>query len=241
MEVRESAAAGRGSHGVRAAPIDHGEAGGSARREYDRRSARREMEVRDRHPVVGGFLLAMTGEPQATRAWAQGAIGEQIVGRHLDQLAGRGVVTLHDRRVPRSAANIDHLAVAPSGIFVIDAKYRAGRKVEMRKSGGFLHWGPRRLVVGGRDAGPMLEASAWQLTVVRRALRSAGVDGGVPLRAMLVLVEAQWGRSTSGLVVGRVDVLWPKAMASRVGAPGPLSPEIVTRLAECLAAQLPPA
>ncbi|MEV4421445.1 NERD domain-containing protein, partial [Patulibacter sp. NPDC049589] len=32
------------------------------------------------------------------------------------------VVVLHDRRVPRTHANIDHIAIAPSGIWVIDTK-----------------------------------------------------------------------------------------------------------------------
>jgi hypothetical protein len=45
----------------------------------------------------------------------------------LDPLAERGFVILHDRRIPGSKANIDHIAVGPSGVFVIETKNIAGR------------------------------------------------------------------------------------------------------------------
>ena len=55
-----------------------GPAGGSARREFERRRDARERRVRERHPRIGGFLLAVTEEPQSTRAWDTGAEGEQV-------------------------------------------------------------------------------------------------------------------------------------------------------------------
>ena len=45
------------------------------------------------------------------------------------------VVLLHDRRIPRSRANIDHIAVAPSGVTVVDAKAVKG-KVRVRATVG---------------------------------------------------------------------------------------------------------
>jgi len=71
------------------ADVDAGKAGASARREYERRAAKRENDVRARHPKIGGFLLAMTEEPQSTRAWALGAVGEERLGVRLDQLRDR--------------------------------------------------------------------------------------------------------------------------------------------------------
>ena len=67
-----------------------GVAGGSARREYERRAARREAEVRGAHPRIGGLILALTDEPQSTRAWGVGARGEEMLGKGLDSLAPRG-------------------------------------------------------------------------------------------------------------------------------------------------------
>ena len=50
--------------------------------------------------MIGGALLTVFGDPQHTRAWGNGAVGERAVARRLDALADRGVITLHDRRVP---------------------------------------------------------------------------------------------------------------------------------------------
>src|SRR5690349_12414256 len=46
--------------------IDVGTAGASARREFERRKARRDQRVRARHPKIGGLLLALSDEPQST-------------------------------------------------------------------------------------------------------------------------------------------------------------------------------
>ncbi|AEG44839.1 nuclease-related domain-containing protein [Isoptericola variabilis] len=56
----------------------------------------------------------------------KGAAGEQAVQAVLDQLGPEWIV-LHDVRWPgRSRANIDHVAVGPTGVFVIDAKQWSG-------------------------------------------------------------------------------------------------------------------
>lgn len=58
----------------------------------------------------------------AVAAWAVGAVGEERLGRALDRLSSDTLRLLHDRRIPRSTANIDHLAVTSGGGYVIDAK-----------------------------------------------------------------------------------------------------------------------
>ena len=108
--------------------VESGTAGASARREFERRKARREDRIRAAHPRLGGVILAVSDEPQSTTAWAVGALGEERLGQGLDRLAGDTVRLLHDRRIPGSRANIDHIAVTASGVYVVDAKkYRAGR------------------------------------------------------------------------------------------------------------------
>jgi hypothetical protein len=54
------------------------------------------------------------------------------VGRLLSAAVGDAGVVLHDRAVPRGRANIDHIAVVPSGVWVIDTKRYRGR---VRRSG----------------------------------------------------------------------------------------------------------
>jgi len=73
--------------------------------------------------LAGVFAALRIWMPhQSTVAWRQGAEGEERLGYHLDQLSSEGFVILHDRRVPGSQANIDHLVIGPTGVFVVDAK-----------------------------------------------------------------------------------------------------------------------
>ncbi|MFC5179418.1 nuclease-related domain-containing protein [Nocardioides taihuensis] len=101
--------------------------GASARREFERRHQRREREIRTKHPRLGGLIHALSEAPQSIVAWDTGAVGEERLGRRLNQLASDKLLVLHDRRIPGSRANIDHIAITPSGVYVIDAKRYRGR------------------------------------------------------------------------------------------------------------------
>jgi hypothetical protein len=57
--------------------------------------------------------VALSDERQSTTAWARGAVGEERLGLALDALACPDVAVLHDRRIPRTRANIDHIVVTP--------------------------------------------------------------------------------------------------------------------------------
>jgi hypothetical protein len=97
-------------------PTEPGTPGGSARREFERRKDAREARIRTKHPKIGGLILTLSGDPQSTRAWDTGAMGEERLGSRLNAVSSDAVLVLHDRRLPGSRANIDHLAVAPSGV-----------------------------------------------------------------------------------------------------------------------------
>jgi hypothetical protein len=59
-------------------------------------------------------------------AWQRGVAGERRTARLLDRLTGDGYVVFHDLAVPGSPANVDHLVIGPSGVFVIDSKQWTG-------------------------------------------------------------------------------------------------------------------
>jgi hypothetical protein len=84
--------------------------------------ATREARIRTAHPRIGGLVLALSDDPQSTTAWAVGAQGEELLAKRLDGLADQGVLTLHDPRIPGTRADIDHIAISGSGVYVIDAK-----------------------------------------------------------------------------------------------------------------------
>jgi hypothetical protein len=60
--------------------------------------------------------------------YERGQLGEQVVGAALDGLREHGYDVLHDVRWPgRRRANIDHVAIGPAGILVVDAKNWTGK------------------------------------------------------------------------------------------------------------------
>src|SRR5438477_561951 len=66
--------------------------------------------------------------PSPEVAFRRGAAGERAVGERLDErLADGHSVVLHDRRMPGGRGNIDHLVVAPTGVYVVDAKDVQGK------------------------------------------------------------------------------------------------------------------
>lgn len=217
---------------VAAPPVDPGVAGASARREFERRAAKREQRIRDKHPKLGGLILALTDDPQSTTAWRTGAAGEERLGGILDALADRGVRALHDRRIPRSRANIDHIAISSAGVFVIDAKRYRGRP-SLRVEGGILRPRTETLMVGGRRSNNLIDGMHTQLAVVQ------GVIGNeVPVTGMLVFLDADWPLIGGAFITQRVKVLWPKKAAETITQPGPLDVQQIDALHRALAGVL---
>lgn len=128
------------------------EAGASLQREYERRKAAREKRVRERFPRAGGFLLAITPEAQTTEAFAKGAAGERRLAKLLEDKCP-DVLFLHNRQRGTRArdGDIDHIAIAPSGVHVIDAKNYEDAKVDVIHEGGLFSERREILKVRGRD------------------------------------------------------------------------------------------
>ena len=162
---------------------DNGIAGASAQREYERRKARREERMRSKHPKLGGLILALSDEPQTTRSWASGAKGEVLVGARLDKLASESIAVLHDRRVPGTRANIDHVVVTAGGVFIVDPKRYVGKRPQLRVEGGFLRPRVEKLIVGGRDQTKLVEGVLGQVARVSAAL----ADESIPVSGVSVL------------------------------------------------------
>jgi Nuclease-related domain. len=63
---------------------------------------------------------------------------------------------VHDRRIPRSRANIDHIVIAPRGIYVIDTKHYKQKLVSCP-----MRLGPRMLYVGRNPRPQLVEANTF--------------------------------------------------------------------------------
>lgn len=215
--------------------IDPGTPGGSARREFERREQNRERRIREKHPRLGGLIHAFTDEPQSTKAWDTGAVGEERLGSRLNELASDTLRVLHDRRIPGSRANIDHLAVTPTGVFVIDAKKYAGRP-HLKIEGGLLRPRVEKLVVGTRDCTKLVDGMLKQISIVREV-----VGDQVAVQGVLCFVEADWPLLGGWFATRGVEVMRPKKLYPLLQAGDSTDSDAVEGVYRRMASALPPA
>ena len=192
--------------------------GASAQREGERRYANRDQRTRTNHPVVGGILMAARERPQHEQSWLTGAEGERRVGKMLEDLAPNGVRVVHDRAVLASKANIDHIAVSPTGIYVIDTKFHEGKRVELKAP----LFGRARLRVGGRENTKLVTGMAKQVSTVREAI---GID--VQVTPVVCFLAATWPMFGKSFSIDGVRVCGPKVLRRWLTRPGNLSPATV--------------
>lgn len=216
-------------------PIDPGIPGASARREFERRKADREQRLRAKHPKIGGFLNAISDEPQTTASWNTGAIGEERLGNRLTEFSSDSLRVLHDRRIPGSRGNIDHIAVTANGVFVIDAKKYAGRP-QLKVEGGLIRARTERLLVGKRNCTKLVDGVLKQMNVVKDV-----VSKDVPVHGVLCFVEADWPLIGGSFTTRGIEVLWPKKLYPKLQNEGPLDDDVVGKIHRMLAERLPSA
>lgn len=209
-------------------------AGASAQLMYERKHRRREAGIDQKWGRLSGVIKFLSDDPQSTKAWAKGSQGERKLAAHLVRTVGDRAVMLHDRRIPGSRANIDHLVVAASGIWIIDAKSYNG-KVEQRDIGKWLKT-DYRLYVNGRDQTKLVGGLARQINAVLEAIE----DADIRVSAALCFVDSEWGLFSNPFHQGGVLVTWPKKLSEAIAEPGSLSPKMVMNVADRLAAALPP-
>ncbi|ABL80568.1 MULTISPECIES: nuclease-related domain-containing protein [unclassified Nocardioides] len=184
---------------------ESGVAGSSARREFERRRAKDEERLRKKWGRFGGIAAALSDERQSTKAWERGAVGEELLGARLDSLASRDVAVLHDRRIPNSKADIDHIVIVRSGIWVVDAKRYQGRP-ELKIEGGILRPRVEKVLVGRRDCTKLVDGVIKQVDLVRDLV------GDMPVNAALCFVDADWPLIGGAFSTRGVYVLWPKRL-----------------------------
>jgi hypothetical protein len=215
-------------------------AGRSAHREYQRRRAARRQRATARYGTLGALFVNVTADPATIQAWAQGAGGELQTARQLARFLRRSdVIVIHDRRIPgRGRANIDHLAIGPGGITIIDTKSTHGH-VQLATSGIIHHH--EILLVNGRDRTSQLDPLQRQITTVTTRLARHGLDC-VDVRGALCYANMRRGllhanRARDGLIV--VDD--PRHVAKLANRRGELTLSEIERLADTLCSVLPPA
>ena len=218
---------------ARPSTAESGVAGSSARREHARRKAKDEERLREKWGRFGGIAVVLSDERQSTQAWERGAIGEERLGAWLDSLVSAEVAVLHDRRIPGSRANIDHIVITRAGIWVIDAKRYNGRP-QLRIEGGILRPRTEKLLVGRRDCTKLVDGVLRQVQLVQEHV------GPITVTGALCFVDADWPLIGGSFTTRGVQVLWFKRLAKLLAAhgEGEIDVEVV---ASQVAARFPPA
>ena len=190
-------------------PPDSGVAGASAQREYERRKGKREDRIRAKHPKIGGLILALSDDPQTTTAWSSGASGEAALGARLDKHTSEMIAVMHDRRIPGTKANIDHIVVTAAGVLVVDAKRYVDKRPELRVEGGILRPRVEKLMVGGRDRTKLVDGVLGQMERVRAALG----DESIEVSGVLCFIDADWPLIGSFFSTRGVRVVSPRKLS----------------------------
>jgi Nuclease-related domain len=166
---------------------------------------------------VAGWGLRFQPSPEAT-AWRRGAGGERRTARLLAPLERHGWAVLHDLALPGSRANLDHLAIGPGGVFVIDSKQYRGR-LQLDPSGRLWH--------GRYPLAPALGAVSFEADQAARVLP----DPNVVVLPIVAVHGAQvpWGK----VVVDGVPVVSARRLPTMLRTlPAVLGPERVAALAD---------
>ncbi len=113
--------------------VSIGKAGSSAQSEFEKRNNARRERVLKNYPKTGKFALKIIKAANSTTSWEKGAKAEREVGELINSFALKhGFKAMHDRAVPGSKTNIDHIIVRKTGIFVVDTKNYEG-KIRVKK------------------------------------------------------------------------------------------------------------
>lgn len=224
------------------APIDPGQPGASALREHRRRQDAREQRARDKLGGLGVLLAKVIDEPPSTRAWQQGGTGEVRVAARLEKLLdGTGVRLLHDRRVPgHGQANIDHIAVGPGGITVIDSKTHRG-KIRRDWEGGLFAKRRTILRINSRDQTKLIAGVEKQVGYVRAALTGLGIDEEIKIAGALCFPNVDGLPLLGQIEIHGIIVDGPKRVGRLAARPGTLDAHVVQRIWGHLARALPSA
>ena len=216
-----------------------GAAGGSAAAEGARRAERKVEQVRRKYGDHAAEVAREIADRDAAETWGKGSEGETWLARYIAGEVGDAVIALHDRLIPGTRGNIDHIFVAQTGVWVVDAKAYKGKVV--RREGGPLWRRDNELYIRGRNRTSLAAGIRRQVEAVNAALRSDASLHGTDIHAALCLVESEWGLLDFPFQVGNVWVMYPGALKKRLRKNGSLSQTEMERIARRLDLSLPPA
>lgn len=184
----------------------------------------------DHGDVPLGDLLGPLRPLEETPAtnWRRGAEGEKTTASLLAPLRHLGWTVLHDRRLPGSPANLDHLVIGP-GVVVVDSKAYRGR-IKLLGDG--------RLWYGRTCMDEVLNVVRWIADEVADILAAELAAAGCDVRALFCIHGAELPRSPlhfDGAVLTTPETL----LEFLLGARPALTDGDIERLTSAAAGALP--
>jgi hypothetical protein len=150
-------------------------------------------------------------------------VGGPLVAAGLDAI--EGIASIHARRIPGTRAGIDHIAIGPSGVYVIDTNTHHGPVVR-RDS---------RLFVDAADRSDLIAA----MKVPVDAVASALGDLHLPISRALCFVGGDWPAGSPAFMLKGVWVGSTNPLYGLVAQPGRLQPREIDAAIALLDARLP--
>lgn len=158
-------------------------------------TARRRAAYEEPKSTFVSIFNQLVDAKTPARNWRLGAEGEELVAKQIVKMqrSDSRWQVVHDIRVGKRGANIDHLLVGPAGVFVIDSKHWRDADVTIHNSGA---------VKDGYYVKGLLPAIKKQAEMAQDALSSA-LDYPVAVQPIVAVVNAR----SFTVKVDPVDVL----------------------------------
>ena len=155
---------------------------------------------------MGLALLVAIDRLNLTDAWRIGAEGERKTAAYLAGLDAAGFIVRHDRRVPGYGGNVDHIALGPTGVWVIETKSYRG-SVEIYGD---------RLEINGQRRDRIVDQVYKEAIAVQIALGDRLSSLGLTVTPVLCLHRAKLGWTDKS--VRGVRVVDGRGLVKLVGA-----------------------
>jgi hypothetical protein len=159
------------------------------------------LSVQDDAQPLGGLarFFGLTPLNPDARSWYQGALGEVEVARSLSKLGPEWTV-LHAVPVGAGEADIDHVVIGPNGVFTLNTKNHAGKRIFV---------GGRTFMVNGVKQ-HFVRNSEFEATRASRLL-SAAVHELIEVTPVIVVVGAE------SITVGRTAPVVEVRSSGQIG------------------------
>jgi hypothetical protein len=154
--------------------------GASAAAEGTRRADRKVADARRKYGDHAAEVAREMADRDAAASWGKGSEGESQLARYIAREVGDGVIALHDRLIPGTRGNIDHIFVAPTGVWVVDSKAYQGKVVQ--REIGPLWRRDNELYIRGRNRTSLAKGVLRQVQAVNAAVRSDELLQGTSVR-----------------------------------------------------------